>query len=197
MVGDEQAPEPETPQQTLVAYVEDKPGVLNRVASLFRRRDFNIESLNVGKSHQVGVSRLTIVMRGDDATARRFEANLYKLVNVLRVVNLTGKSTVERELALIKVASNTDVRKEILQIAEVFRARVVDMGTEAIVLEITGMPSKINGLIEVLDQFGVLETGRTGGLAMTRGAEPPPLDPQFVLAHVPASKRAQNLPSEE
>ena len=195
MVGEQQAPAEEIPPQTLVAYVEDKPGVLNRIASLFRRRDFNIESLNVGKSHQPGVSRLTIVMRGDEATARRFEANLYKLVNVLRVVNLTGKSTVERELALIKVSSNTKVRKEILQIAEVFRARIVDMGTEAIVLEITGTPSKINGLIEVLEPFGVIEAGRTGGLAMTRGAEPPPLDPQFVPAHVPASKRAQNLPS--
>ena len=195
MVGEQQAPAEEIPPQTLVAYVEDKPGVLNRIASLFRRRDFNIESLNVGKSHQPGVSRLTIVMRGDEATARRFEANLYKLVNVLRVVNLTGKSTVERELALIKVSSNTKVRKEILQIAEVFRARIVDMGTEAIVLEITGTPSKINGLIEVLEPFGVIEAGRTGELAMTRGAEPPPLDPQFVPAHVPASKRAQNLPS--
>ncbi len=195
MVGEQQAPAEEIPPQTLVAYVEDKPGVLNRIASLFRRRNFNIESLNVGKSHQPGVSRLTIVMRGDEVTARRFEANLYKLVNVLRVVNLTGKSTVERELALIKVSSNTKVRKEILQIAEVFRARIVDMGTEAIVLEITGTPSKINGLIEVLEPFGVIESGRTGELAMTRGAEPPPLDPPFVPAHVPASKRAQNLPS--
>ena len=195
MVEESQSPAAETPQHTLVAYVEDKPGVLNRIASLFRRRNFNIESLNVGKSHQPGVSRLTIVMRGDEATARRFEANLYKLVNVLRVVNLTAKSIVERELALIKVSSNTKVRKEILQMAEVFRARVVDMGTEAIVLEITGTPSKINGLIEVLEPFGVIEAGRTGELAMTRGAEPPPLDPQFVPAHVPASKRAQNLPS--
>ena len=196
MVGQQQEPAAETPLQTLVAYVEDKPGVLNRITSLFRRRDFNIESLNVGKTNQPGVSRLTIVMQGDDATARLVEANLYKLVNVLRVVNLTAKSIVERELSLIKVSSNTKVRKEILQMAEVFRARVVDMGTEAIVLEITGTPSKINGLIEVLDSFGIIETARTGGLAMTRGAEPPPLDPQFVPAHVPASKRAQNLPSE-
>ncbi len=193
MVEEDTAAPPQIPQQTLVAYVEDKPGVLNRVASLFRRRDFNIESLNVGKTSQPGVSRLTIVMRGGKATARRFEANLYKLVNVLRVVNLTGKSTVERELALIKVSSNSDVRKELLQIAEVFRARIVDMGTEALVFEITGTPSKINGLIEVLDQFGIVEVGRTGGLAMTRGAEPPPLDPQFVPAHVPKAKREQNL----
>ncbi len=196
MVGKQQAPAAETPLQTLVAYLEDKPGVLNRVTSLFRRRDFNIESLNVGKTNQPGVSRLTIVMQGDDATARLVEANLYKLVNILRVVNLTGKSIVERELALIKLSSSTKVRKEILQMAEVFRARVVDMGTEAIVLEITGTPSKIDGLIEVLDSFGIIETARTGGLAMTRGAEPPPLDHQFVPAHVPASKRAQNFPSE-
>ena len=144
MVGQQQEPAAETPLQTLVAYVEDKPGVLNRITSLFRRRDFNIESLNVGKTNQPGVSRLTIVMQGDDATARLVEANLYKLVNVLRVVNPTAKSIVERELSLIKVSSNAKVRKEILQMAEVFRARVVDMGTEAIVLEITGTPSKIN-----------------------------------------------------
>ncbi len=193
MVEEDAVAAPRIPPQILVAYVEDKPGVLNRIASLFRRRGFNIESLNVGNTSHFGVSRLTIVMRGGDTTARRFEANLYKLVNVLRVVNLTDKPTIERELALIKVSSNPEIRKELLQIAEVFRARVVDMGTEALVFEITGTPNKIDGLIEVLSQFGIVEIGRTGRLAMTRGAEPPPLDPQFVPAHVPESKRAQNL----
>ena len=126
-----------SPQQTLIAYVEDKPGVLNRITALFGRRGFNIESLNVGKTSQIGVSRLTILMLGDDDTAKRFEANLYKLINVLRVINLTSKPAIERELALIKVTSNPDIRKELLQIAEVFRARIVDMGKEALVFEIT------------------------------------------------------------
>ena len=180
-------------QQTLIAYVEDKPGVLNRITALFRRRAFNIESLNVGKTSQIGVSRLTIVMRGDDDTAKRFEANLYKLINVLRVINLTSKPAIERELALIKVTSNPDIRKELLQIAEVFRARIVDMGKEALVFEITETPKKINSLLEVLEQFEIVEIGRTGCLAMSCGAEAPPLDPQFVLAQVPESKRAQNL----
>ena len=182
-----------SPQQTLIAYVEDKPGVLNRITALFRRRGFNIESLNVGKTSQIGVSRLTILMLGDDDTAKRFEANLYKLINVLRVINLTSKPAIERELALIKVTSNPDIRKELLQIAEVFRARIVDMGKEALVFEITETPKKINSLLEVLEQFEIVEIGRTGCLAMSCGAEAPPLDPQFVLAQVPESKRAQNL----
>ncbi len=173
---------PERRTQTLVVLVEDKPGVLNRVASLFRRRAYNIDSLTVGRSETQGVSRMTIVMEADDITALGVEANLYKLVNVLRVENVTGSSTVTRDLALIKVRSNTEVRSQILQICEVFRARVVDVAIDALIVEITGTEEKIEGLLDVLRPFGIVEMARTGLIAMTRGSEAPSCDPHFVQA---------------
>ncbi len=173
---------PERRTQTLVVLVEDKPGVLNRVASLFRRRAYNIDSLTVGRSETRGVSRMTIVMEADDITALGVEANLYKLVNVLRVENVTGSSTVARDLALIKVRSNTEVRSQILQICEVFRARVVDVAIDALIVEITGTEEKIEGLLDVLRPFGIVEMARTGLIAMTRGSEAPSSDPHFVQA---------------
>ncbi len=153
-----------------VAYVEDVPGVLNRVASLFRRRGYNIESLTVGKSGELGVSRMTIVLEADDTTARLMEANLYKLVNVLRVDDVTYANAIVRNLALIKVAVNAEMRPQVMQVADVFRARVVDVSTEALVFEITGTDDKITGLIGVLEPFGILEMVRTGVVAMGRGA---------------------------
>ena len=155
--------------RTFVVYVEDKPGVLNRVASLFRRRTFNIESLNVGRTHDPGVSRMTIVMAADEDTALRIQANLYKLVNVLRVDDITHVPSVSRDLALIKVRAPAEKRPGVLQICEVFRARVVDVGTETIVAEITGTQDKIDGLVAVLRPFGILEMVQTGATAMTRG----------------------------
>ena len=183
MPGNSRNGKPHT--QTFVVYVEDKPGVLNRIASLFRRRAFNIESLNVGHTHQPGISRMTIVMEGNDAMALRFEALLYKLVNVLRVENVSGSSTVERDLALIKVHSDSEVRTQILQICEVFRARVVDVAVDALIVEITGTEEKIEGLIQVLRPFGIIEMVRTGLVSMTRGAEAPSIHPHFVHAKVP------------
>jgi acetolactate synthase-1/3 small subunit len=155
--------------RTFVAHVEDRPGVLNRVVSLFRRRGYNIASLTVGTTDQEGVSRLTVVMEADDDAARRIEANLYKLVNVLFVEDLTRAATVTRDLALIKVRASTETRPQILQLLEVFRARAVDVTPEAMVLEMTGVAEKIDGLIEVLRPFGILEMVRTGIVAMTRG----------------------------
>jgi acetolactate synthase-1/3 small subunit len=157
--------------RTIVAYVEDKPGVLNRVASLFRRRGYNIISLNVGRTHDVGVSRMTIVVEGDDIVAHLIEANLYKLVNVLSVEDITRQPCVVRDLALIKVAVGPDRRNEVLQLIEVFRARVVDIGTSSLVAEISGSPDKIEALVECLKPFGILEMVQTGQVAMTRGAE--------------------------
>lgn len=157
-------------ERTFVVYVEDKPGVLNRVASLFRRRAFNIESLNVGRTHERGVSRMTIVVVADDDTARRFEANLYKLVNVLRVDDLSKSPNVVRDLALIKVAASPDKRAEVLQLCEVFRARAIDIAPDSVMLEITGTPDKIEGLVNVLRPFGILEMVQSGSVAMTRGA---------------------------
>ncbi len=155
---------------TFVVYVEDKPGVLNRVASLFRRRAFNIESLTVGHTEKTGVSRMTIVVDTDDFGARRLEANLYKLVHVLRVDNITNAASVFRDLALIKVNAPPEERSHILQLASVFRARVVDVAPESVVLEITGAEDKIDGLLEVLRPLGILEMVRTGRVAMARGA---------------------------
>jgi acetolactate synthase-1/3 small subunit len=172
---------------TFVAYVEDKPGVLARVASLFRRRAYNIDSLAVGRTDVEGVSRMTMVMECDDTTARLVEANLYKQVNVLRVEDVTDEPTILRDLALIKVGVNAEQRAQALQIVEVFRARVVDVAPEALVVEITGTEDKLQGLIEVLRPFGIIEMVRTGSIAMTRGAEAITVDPTFVPAVVPTN----------
>ncbi len=151
--------------------VEDRPGVLTRVAEVFRRRAYNIESLTVGHSDQPGVSRMTIVCNADADAARRLEAHLYKLVNVLRVDNITDRPAVHRDLALIRVAATPESRAQVMQLVEVFRARVVDVAPATLVVEITGTEDKIDGFLETLRPYGVLEMGRTGRLSMTRGLE--------------------------
>ena len=170
---------------TFVAYVEDKPGVLNRVASLFRRRSFNIESLTVGHTDQLGVSRMTIVVDTDEYGARRVEANLYKLVNVLRVDDVTSQPTVERDLALIKVAARNGKRPEIMQLVDVYRARIVDVTNESLVVEITGTEDKIESLVDILRPFGIIEMVRTGVISMRRGAEAVSANPPLVAAMIP------------
>lgn len=157
------------PRHIFVAQVEDQPGVLNRVASLFRRRNYNIESLTAGRAEQPGVSRITIIVEASDSGARIIEANLYKLVNVLHVEDLTRCSHITRDLALIKVAVDRTSRSEILHLAEVFRARVIDVGDESLILEITGSDEKITKACSVLRPYGVLELVRTGFVAMGRG----------------------------
>lgn len=159
--------------RTFVVHVEDLPGVLNRVASLFRRRGYNIHSLNVSTTHEDGLSRMTIKCLADDDTAKRIEANLYKLVNVLRVDDITFTPSVERDLALIKVSVTSEKRSEVLQIVDVFRARAVDVGPESLVVEITGTQDKIDGLVQVLSPFGITEMVQTGAVAMTRGKDSP------------------------
>src|SRR5262245_25309706 len=119
--------------RTIVAYVEDRPGVLNRIASLFRRRGYNIVSLNVGETHEPGISRMTIVVESDADTARRIEANLYKLVNVISVEDITDLEAVTRDLALIKIRARPEQRAEVLQICEVYRARAVDLGPDTMI----------------------------------------------------------------
>ncbi|HEX6275115.1 MAG TPA: acetolactate synthase small subunit [Polyangiaceae bacterium] len=161
---------PQPSLHTFVAYVEDQPGVLNRISSLFRRRNFNIISLNVGRAHQPGVSRMTFVVEADDAHARRIEANLYKLVNVLSVEDITDKPNIVRDLALIKMKAPPERRGEIFQLCQVFRARPVDVGPDTLVVEITGTQDKIQGLVTVLEPFGILELVQSGTVAMTRGA---------------------------
>ncbi|MSO57169.1 MAG: acetolactate synthase small subunit [Acidobacteria bacterium] len=158
--------------QTLAVYVDNKPGVLNRVASLFRRRGFNIESLTVGHTETAGVSRMTVVTDTDDYGARRLEAHLYKLVPVRRVDNITASPSIARDLALIKVSATGDARTHVMQLVDVYRARVVDVSPESLVIETTGAEDKIDSLVEVLRPFGVIEMVRTGRIAMARGIGP-------------------------
>lgn len=155
---------------TLIALVEDRPGVLNRVASLFRRRNFNIESLNVGRTEKPDVSRMTIVLDSSVKDARQAEANLYKLVNVIDVQDVTNQPAVLRDLALIKVKASPDQRSEIASLADIFRAKIVDVAPDSVIIEITGTEDKIESLVELLRPAGILEMVRTGQVAMTRGA---------------------------
>jgi acetolactate synthase-1/3 small subunit len=179
------------PQKTHIftAWLEDKPGVLSRVTALFSRRNYNIVSLTVGRSQKPGVSRMTVVVEADDTAARLVEANLYKLVNVLRVVDVTGEPSVQREIVLIKVNADIEARAKVLQLCEVFRCRVVDLTPNALIVEATGGPDKLNGLLFVLEPFGITELVRTGLVAMQRGPESLNPNPNFVNAQVPASEQ--------
>ena len=156
-------------QLTFLLTVVDRPGVLNRVASLVRRRGYNIESLTVGHAETPGMSRMTLVIDAEIEAASRIEANLYKLVHVQRVAHVTKASTVCRDLALVKVAASADSRSQIMPLVDVFRARVVDVAPDSLVIEATGTEDKIDGFIEILRPFGVIEIARTGRVAMARG----------------------------
>ena len=172
---------------TFVVYVENKPGVLTRVASLFRRRAFNIDSLTVGRTEKPEVSRMTIVVDADRDQALRVEANLYKLVNVLLVENITGKASICRDLAIIKISAKHNERSDILQIISVFRARVVDFATDSLTIEITGGEEKVDRLLEVLRPYGILEMVRTGIVAMRRGTK---VDEIAAVATAAAASRS-------
>lgn len=176
--------------RTFITYVEDRPGVLNRVVSLFRRRGYNIESLTVGRTARHDVSRITIVLAADDDTARRIEANLYKLVNVLYVADVTEAAAIVREMAIIKVAAGNR-RAEILQLCEVFRARIVDVAPDSLSLEATGTQDKIDGLVDVLRPFGIIEMVRTGAVAMLRGQA----DQALVREQAPDRSWPENQPT--
>src|ERR1700730_16609116 len=154
---------------TFAVYVDNKPGVLNRVASLVRRRGFNIEVLTVGHTETAGVSRMTVVVDTDEYGARRLEAHLHKVVPVRRVDNITSAPSIARDLALIKVAATGDARTHVMQLADVYRARIIDVSPESLVIETTGTEDKIDSLLEVLRPYGVMEMVRTGRVAMSRG----------------------------
>ncbi len=156
---------------TVVAIVEDKPGVLMRVSSLFRRRGFNIESLTVGHSEAEGLSRMTIVVDGESAPVEQVEKQLYKLIDVVKVSDLSNEDMVSRELALLKVRCNNVNRHELLDIAAVFRADVVDIATNAVILQVVGDEDKIDGLIKMCEPYGIRELSRSGRLAMVRGTK--------------------------
>lgn len=157
---------------TFSVYVFDTPGALNRVASLFRRRAFNIASLTVGHTECAGLSRMTIVVDAAESATRRIEAHLLKILDVERVEVIHSETSVDRELAMIKVSAASVARSEIMQIADVFRARIIDVAPESLIVEISGAEDKIDGLLDVLRPYGVLEMVRTGRLAMSRGGSP-------------------------
>lgn len=169
---------------TFIVYVDNKPGVLSRVVSLFRRRAFNIDSLTVGRTEKQDVSRMTIVVDTDADQARRIVANVYKLVNVLLVDDITGEAAIIRDLALIKVSATPEARSQVLELANVFRARVVDVAPESLTIEITGTEDKIDRLLDVLRPFGLLEVVRTGQVAMRRGAKPDTVAPKEDVAAI-------------
>jgi acetolactate synthase-1/3 small subunit len=155
---------------TLVVLVEDHPGVLNRVVSLLRRRSFNIDSITVGHSEQPGVSRMTLVVNGEEEEVEQAGKQLYKLMEVLKVTDLTGLNCISHELAMVKVAAKPQQRAEILLIAQIYDARVVDASPNTLLLEITGTEDRVDGLLAMVRPFGIRELVRTGAVAMTRGS---------------------------
>lgn len=162
-----------TTKHTLVALVEDKPGVLNRMASLFRRRGFNIESIAVGRSETPNLSRMTFVVNGANTVVEQVRKQLDKVVEVVKVSDISGEKVVNRELALIKVKANSANRSEIIQIVDVFRANIVDVAADSLTIEATGDEDKIKSLFNLLRGFGIKEIARTGLIAMTRGGSSP------------------------
>jgi acetolactate synthase-1/3 small subunit len=157
-------------KHTLSVLVEDESGALSRISGLFARRGFNIESLAVGPAEKNGVSRLTMVVEGDDRTLEQMTKQLDKLVNVLGVIDLSTIPAVERELMLLKVAAPARQRSEILELVQVFRAKVVDVADDALTLEVVGDPGKLVALEQVMEAYGILEIARTGRVALERAS---------------------------
>jgi len=159
-------------RHTIAVLVKDHPGVLARVASLFTRRGFNIESLAVGHTEKTGISRMTIIVGGDERVLEQMTKQLNKLIDVIRVKDIFPQNSVERELALIKVnTASLLIRSEVMQTVDIFRAKVVDVNSKIITIETTGTEDKVNALIELLRPFGLEEIVRTGKIALSRGSK--------------------------
>ena len=158
-------------RHTLSVLVEDQPGVLVRIASLFARRGFNIESLAVGPTETEGVSRMTIVVNVADSPLEQVTKQLNKLINVLKIVELDNTAAVQRELLLVKVKADNNSRSAILETVSLFRAKVVDVSTDAITIEATGNHDKIQALLKVLEEYGIKELVQSGMVAIGRGAK--------------------------
>ncbi|MGC9503566.1 acetolactate synthase small subunit [Baaleninema sp.] len=155
-------------KHTLSVLVEDEAGVLTRIAGLFARRGFNIESLAVGSAEQGGISRITMVVNGNDQVIEQITKQLYKLINVIKVQDITDVPCVERELMLIKVNASSSTRSEIVELAQIFRARIVDVADDSLIIEVVGDPGKMVAFVQVLQKFGIREVARTGKIALTR-----------------------------
>ena len=158
-----------TTKHTIIALVHDKPGVLNKVASLFRRRGFNISSIAVGHSELPDISRMTIIVDGLGTSVEQVRKQLDKLVDTIKVSDITGDNVVSRELALIKVKASSTTRKEIIQIVDIFRANIVDVSVDSVTIEVTGDEEKLTSFLHLLREFGVKEIARTGVVALIRG----------------------------
>ncbi|ANY68065.1 acetolactate synthase small subunit [Paenibacillus sp. BIHB 4019] len=156
-------------KHTIAVIVNDQPGVLQRVSGLFGRRGFNIESITVGTSEEVGLSRMVIVTTGDEQTLEQITKQLYKLIDVIKVIHLSSNPIVARELALIKVSAEPAVRPEIFGVVETFRAAVVDIGTHSVMVQVVGDTEKIDAMVELLAPYGIRELSRTGVTALNRG----------------------------
>ncbi|MBE2212647.1 MAG: acetolactate synthase small subunit [Opitutaceae bacterium] len=155
-------------RHTISVLVENKFGVLARISGLFSGRGFNIDSLNVAPTHDSDLSRITVVVRGDDTVLDQINKQLLKLVNVIEVIDFKEGQAVERELVLAKIKADTRTRSEIIQIVDIFRAKIINVAPESVIVEITGDEGKINGFLSMVESFGVLELARTGKLAMRR-----------------------------
>jgi len=169
---------------TIIALVQDKPGVLARVASLFRRRGFNIASLAVGHSEQKGLSRMTFVVEGDEYTVDQATKQLDKLIDVVKVSDISEIDLVARELALIKVRTTQETRGQIIEVVQLFRAKTVDVGAQSLVIEATGEEDKINALLDLLEPFGIIELMRTGRVAMVRGKADGQVSDNFGISYL-------------
>ncbi len=160
-------------QHTITALVENKPGVLARVSGLFARRGFNIESLAVSITDDPSVSRMTIVVGGDDSVLEQITKQLHKLIDVIKVVDYKEIPIVERELAMIKVNAEASTRAEIMQMVDIFRAKIIDISDKTFTIEVTGSVDKVNAMENLLAAYGIRELVRTGRIAMMRGARTP------------------------
>jgi acetolactate synthase-1/3 small subunit len=175
----------------LIALVQDRPGVLNRIASTIRRRNFNIDSIAVGSIEVPHLSRMTIVVEGDDAKVEQVRKQLDKIIEVIRISDITNDNPVAREMAMIKVKASASTRSEIIQITDIFRGNIVDVSPDSLIIVVTGNQDKIETLIELLRGFGIRELSRTGTIALPRGGAGPltieedkPL--RHVVEHIPA-----------
>lgn len=178
-------------KHTLIMWVEDKPGVLNRAASLFRRRQFNIDSIAVGHTEVEGVSRMTIVVDGTVVSVEQVRKQVAKLINVIKVLDITEEDMVARELVLIKVKATPETRSEIMQVVDIFRAKIVDVAADSVIVEATGNENKLESLLRLLNDFGIREMSRTGRIAMTRGIAGDSHDTTKIVARSVRHKKSE------